>query len=152
MSTRAKRRQDGAVIAKLATQASATELDTIAELAAARGTIDTLKAYCKTYKTRLERCAMGFQFVSNAIIANKIPEAQVAMRAMMANDLKEARETVGNRAMALDIAVRAIENRYVKGQLPFEFQEALDRIKVLAPEAFGGEVAPTAPAVSGVPS
>lgn len=139
MTTRAKRRDDARIVAKVMEKSGTTELDTISELAATRRDLDIAKGYLKTYKTRLERLAMGLQFVSNALISNKIQEAQTAMRALNANDLAEAREAVGNRSMALDILARALE----KGTNTPESREALERARILAPEAFGGVVAMT---------
>lgn len=148
MSARAKRRDDARTAAKIIEKSGAAELDTVGELATARREVDMLKGYCKTYKTRLERLAMALQFVSNRIIENNVQAAQVAMRSILANDLAEARETVGNRAMALEIAIAALD-RAMSG-MPYsglEIKEAVMKIKTLAPEHFGGEVAMTAATV-----
>lgn len=139
MASRAQRRTDGRMVAKIASHADGQDLDTIAELAAVRRDLDTAKGYLKMYKTRLERLAMGLQFVSNALVADKVRQAQVAMRALMSNDLAEARETVGNRTMALDMAVTAMQ-RHDKSK---DIANELEKIKRLAPEAFGGEFAMT---------
>lgn len=127
MSTRAARRSVARQIVKLAPE---SERDA---LVVALERVEKLTDWLRSYKIREERLAMALQFISNRIIAGEFPAAQVAMRATMANDLAEARETVGNRAMALDVAISAL-----KGE--GDCEKALAQIERLAPEAFGGEV------------
>ncbi len=142
-------------------KSGALELDTLSELAATRRDLDLVKGYCKGYRTRLERIAMGLQFVANAIIRSDIAAATTSIRALLANDGKEARETVGNRSMALAVAVQTFmsmsggtccadhsdsmsrSGRSCDQKMALE---ALDKIKILAPEEFGGVVADTAAA------
>ncbi len=128
--------------AKVMEKSGDAELDTVAELAATRRDLDLVRGWCKTYKTRMERAAMGLQFVSNAIIRGEVVAAQTAMRALLANDLAEARQTVGARADALGLAISVLD-RHDKTK---DVADALASIRLMAPEAFGGEVAMTAPA------
>ncbi len=138
MSTRSDRRSAARTIVKLAPAAETDALVIALEKA------DLLKGYCVTYKTRLERIAMAMQFISNRIIENNIPAAQVAMRAILANDMKEAREAVGNREQALAIAVDTLQMVSMTPRV----KDALSQIKTLAPEIFnGGAVEMTAPVV-----
>jgi hypothetical protein len=138
VTARAKRRDDARVAAKVMEKSGAAEMDTVAELAAARRDLDVARAWLGEYKTRLERIAMGLQFVQNRIVAGEIPAASVAIRALMAGDAREAREIVGSRAQALHIAVAAIQ----MAANTAETREALGQIRMLAPEVFGDSPAP----------
>jgi hypothetical protein len=158
LTSRAKRRDDARIVAKAAEQAGGATLDIVAELAATKRDLGLAISYTKSYKTRLERVLMGLQLVSNFIVKNEIQAAQTAVRSLLANDAKEAREAVGNRREALRIAVEALEincNPQTRPCLPLDpcvGHAAIRHIKTLCPEQFGGEVEMTAPTASEVKS
>jgi hypothetical protein len=133
LKTRASRRLDARTAAKVMEKSGAADMDTVAELAAAKRDLDLTRTWLRTYKDREQRLSMVFQFVSNALVRGEVAKAQTAMRAAQANDLKDAREAVAQRGEAICLAVEAM--------LKCGHIEALDKIRRLAPEAFGGEVA-----------
>ena len=135
MTARAKRRSDARAASKVMERSGAGEMDTVSELASSRRMVESLTGYCKDYRMRLERIAMGLQFVQNRVIEGNTQAATIAIRALMSNDAAEARETVGNRRMALEMAV-AVLRRHDRAR---DISDALDKIKMIAPEAFGAD-------------
>lgn len=129
MATRSERRRGARKAITVA------DGDMAATVEAQSRTIETLKAYCRDNKARLEHVAFGLQIVTKMLLHGDVPKALATVKVMNTERLAEAREAVGRREQSLDIAVRAMQ----KAESIHESNDlgtALSQVKALCPSLF----------------
>lgn len=126
MSSRAQRRQ---AARQAVAKGSEDAADLITQLNEDR---DRLKDYCRSYKTRLEYMARNMQMISRCLLNNDIHAAVQFINAIGKTTLAEARDAVGRREQALDIAIKVLQTPAVH-----DVGNALAQMRALVPDAFG---------------